>query len=285
VRAAEQPCFRLKRRKKYRSAIVPRPFAPALLSSRAHSTLTATPDASSSAPEHPQQCPSHSKAANQSARRHEDGLRQLRIGAGEERRIRFSDIGFPEVRSEVDSNLSTTTCNFPPESFAISFNRHNSHRVRNQSLLQIRPRRKRQPRPHATSLPISAPHRFLIHAAAQATPAGPPEASAEAPLHRLHRITWRNPLRESRLVVNKRMTEPKNGTERDRDIGPAVIHDFCDSSFDCHPRIGSARIPFQTCILIAVGIQADGEVFAECLYPCLPSGSFSVNSSANRSYR
>src|SRR5229473_479333 len=34
-----------------------------------------------------------------------------------------SGIGFPEVRSEVDSNLSTTTCNFLPESFAISFNR------------------------------------------------------------------------------------------------------------------------------------------------------------------
>ena len=33
-----------------------------------------------------------------------------------------SGIGFPEVRSEVDSNLSTTTCSFPPESFAISFN-------------------------------------------------------------------------------------------------------------------------------------------------------------------
>ncbi len=34
-----------------------------------------------------------------------------------------SGIGFPEVRADVDSNLSTTTCNFPPESFRISLNR------------------------------------------------------------------------------------------------------------------------------------------------------------------
>src|SRR6266446_3820563 len=32
-------------------------------------------------------------------------------------------MGFDEVRSEVDSNLSTTTCRLPPESFAISLNR------------------------------------------------------------------------------------------------------------------------------------------------------------------
>src|SRR2546429_3516482 len=37
--------------------------------------------------------------------------------------FRSRGIGLPEVRSEVDSNLSTTTCSFPPESFAISFNR------------------------------------------------------------------------------------------------------------------------------------------------------------------
>src|SRR5712692_3162957 len=32
-------------------------------------------------------------------------------------------MGFSEVRADVDSNLSTTTCNFPFESFAISWNR------------------------------------------------------------------------------------------------------------------------------------------------------------------
>src|SRR5229473_799762 len=66
-------------------------------------------------------------------------------------------MGFEEVRSEVDSNLSTTTCNLPLESFAISLNRaamasrpHPIPRfasVQEESVSRV---------PHATSFAISA---------------------------------------------------------------------------------------------------------------------------------
>src|SRR5260370_9967642 len=136
---------------------VPRPFAPALLSSCAHSTLTATPDASSSAP-------GASAAGSITFDGREskcpETIKRVFASVGSEPgRIAYtfsSGIGFPEVRSEVDSNLSTTTCNFPPESFAISFNRatitsrpHPIPRfesVHEESVSRV---------PHPTSFPIS----------------------------------------------------------------------------------------------------------------------------------
>jgi len=84
-----------------------------------------------------------------------------------------SGIGFPEVRSEVDSNLSTITCSFPPESFAISFNRpviaSRPHPIpcfassHEESVSRV---------PHATSFPISARIDFSSTDARATLPAG-----------------------------------------------------------------------------------------------------------------
>jgi hypothetical protein len=85
----------------------------------------------------------------------------------------FSGIGFDEVRSEVDSNLSTTTCNFPFESFAISWNRASitsrPHPIprfgssHEESVNRV---------PHATSFPISARIDFSSTDARAMIPAG-----------------------------------------------------------------------------------------------------------------
>jgi hypothetical protein len=82
-------------------------------------------------------------------------------------------IDFPEVRSEVDSNLSTTTCNFSPESFAISLNRATMtsrpqpiprfESVQEESVSLV---------PHATSFPISARIDFSSTACRATPPAG-----------------------------------------------------------------------------------------------------------------
>src|SRR6266446_1868975 len=150
------------------------PLACALLSSRAHSTLTATPDASSSAP-----------GASASGSITFDGRESkcpetmnmvFASFASLPGRIAYtfsSGMGFPEVRSEVDSNLSTTTCNLPPESFAISLNRaaitsrpHPIPRfasVHEESVSRV---------PQATSLAISARIDFSSTDARRTLPVG-----------------------------------------------------------------------------------------------------------------
>ena len=84
-----------------------------------------------------------------------------------------SGIGFPDVRSEVDSNLSTITCSFPPESFAISFNRA-TIASRPQPIPRFGSSHEESVSlvPHATSFPISARIDFSSTACRATRPAG-----------------------------------------------------------------------------------------------------------------
>src|SRR4029077_16976959 len=86
-------------------------------------------------------------------------------------------MALPEVRSDVASNLSTTTCSLPPEPFAISFNRA-AIRSRPPPIprfgwlpdaratypaLWTAPRRKRKPRPARDQLLDQPAHRLFVH--------------------------------------------------------------------------------------------------------------------------
>src|SRR5947207_10578425 len=82
-------------------------------------------------------------------------------------------MGFKEVRSELDSNLSTTTCNLAPESLAIWLNRA-TMTSRPQPIPRFESVHEERVSlvPHATRLPISARIDFSSTAGRATAPAG-----------------------------------------------------------------------------------------------------------------
>ncbi len=146
-----------------------------------------------------------------------------------------SGIGLPEVRSEVDSNLSTTTCNFPPESFAISFNRasiasrpHPIPRfasVHDESVSRV---------PHPTSFPISAAIDFSS-TDARATPPLGRAAKFGCTFACTGSAGSRASTRCAKVgaVLDKRMTRTKRTELNDRPQYPTCrLFMICDSPFD-----------------------------------------------------
>src|ERR1700674_227499 len=185
-------------------------------------------------------------------------------------------MGFPEVRSEVDSNLSTTTCNLPPESFAISLNRPTMtsrpqpiprfESVHEESVSLV---------PHATSCPISARIDFSSTV-----------WRAIAPADRGKIFGWGIPCAgsagsrdtgccaEASIVPNKRMTRAKRiELNEHQQYRTCLSFMICDTSFDlaiCKFGILS-RIPLagaHSSLLFGTSrVQAVGEVYAELPLP------------------